>query len=140
MLARELFNALYVLSGKTEARLSAANMTLKLGNYDEALAEYDKLLATCELSKPSVDVVTRKRAEAAAGARVGAYPPRLAPESVQFRSTASAASPPTLNDKKRETSRWPRTGITSATLTSLTYKQKQQPHNTDENISVFDLA
>ena len=66
MLARELFNALYVLSGKTEARLSAANMTLKLGDYDEALAEYDKLLATCELSKPAVDVVTRKRVEAAA--------------------------------------------------------------------------
>ena len=63
-LARELFDACYVLSGRIEARISAANMALKLGEADEALAEYKRLLETGTLSAKAQAVVERKHDEA----------------------------------------------------------------------------
>ena len=59
------FTACYVLGGKPEARVSAVNMTLKLGEVDAALREYDRLLATGTLGAKAEAVVVRKREEAA---------------------------------------------------------------------------
>ena len=41
--ARELFLHLYSLRGRAETRLSAANMTLRMGETAAALAEYETL-------------------------------------------------------------------------------------------------
>ena len=64
--ARELFFELYMLKGRIETRLSAANMTLKLGEVAAALAEYqyfdDELFGT--LTPKGQKVLRVKLAEA----------------------------------------------------------------------------
>ena len=65
-LAGELFNASYLLTGRLEARVSAANMTLKLGEAEAALAEYSQLLSEGALSEKTRKVVVRKAGEAEA--------------------------------------------------------------------------
>ena len=60
-----LFRACHRLSSKVEARISAANMLLKLGRVGEALAEYDAMLEGPQpLSAKADEIVRRKREEA----------------------------------------------------------------------------
>ena len=67
-----LCRACHRLSSKVEARISAANMLLKLGRVGEALAEYDAMLeGPAPLSAKADEIVRRKREEAR-GATEGA--------------------------------------------------------------------
>ena len=63
-LACEFFSACYALTGRLEARVSAANMTLKLGEAHAALGEYNLLLSSGKLSEETKAIVVRKRDEA----------------------------------------------------------------------------
>ena len=67
-LARDMYTAAYVLSGRAECRALAAGMMLVAGAPAEALQEYELLLAMPEgaLSVRTTAVVHRKRGEAAA--------------------------------------------------------------------------
>ena len=65
--ARDLLLHLYCLRGRAETRLSAANMTLRLGEPAAALTEYQHLERTCahRLGDRAMQVLRMKSEEAA---------------------------------------------------------------------------
>lgn len=73
------FREAYLLGGRMEARVSAANMSLKLGLLEEAFAEYDQMLiGPARLPEPVARIVRRKHREALATMRAqNATPTRL---------------------------------------------------------------
>ena len=83
-----LFRACHRLSSKVEARISAANMLLKLGRVGEALAEYDAMLEAAEPLSAKADEIVRRKREEARGATEGAtdrYPSIKYPLSAELK-------------------------------------------------------
>ena len=83
-----LFRACHRLSSKVEARISAANMLLKLGRVGEALAEYDAMLEGPEPLSAKADEIVRRKREEARGATEGAtdrYPSIKYPLSAELK-------------------------------------------------------
>ena len=80
-LAHDLFRRAHTLTSKVEFRISAANMSLKLGDTRHAVAEYTSILASSDgLSERALKMVSRKLQQATSNVTVGDAAPQLDPK------------------------------------------------------------